>query len=160
MDPNGDHMKKLHSREFHVPTYNFRVQKTVGFSYSNFMFRLYCNSMNGFVPFLYFSLGVSIDPNIIFIKNLCPREADVPTYLFEVQKTINISSSRVMFRVKHKRMNVLVPFNYCSTWQDLFDSLSSDTNIDHMKTLHLQKMTYEFNIIGSCLGNTIAKKMV
>ena len=95
-------MKNLSAREFHVQAYHLGAHKIVGVSYSNFMFRLYCNLMNQFFHFFYFFLGLSSDPNINFIKNLSPREGDVPTYLFKVQKIVDISSSRVVFRVEHE----------------------------------------------------------
>ena len=45
------------------------------------------------------SNGPSNDPNEDRIQKLCPREVGLPIYHFGVNKTIGISSSRVLFRV-------------------------------------------------------------
>ena len=46
------------------------------------------------------------------MKRLYLHEVDVPTYNFGVQKTISISSTRVMFRVHHILHHGEVPFQY------------------------------------------------
>jgi hypothetical protein len=45
------------------------------------------------------SNGPSNDPNGDRMQKLCPREVGLPIYHFGVNKTVGVSSSRVVFRV-------------------------------------------------------------
>ena len=45
------------------------------------------------------SNGPSNDPNGDRMRKLCPREVGLPIYHFGVNKTVGVSSSRVVFRV-------------------------------------------------------------
>lgn len=48
------------------------------------------------------------------MEKLRPQEVDIPTYDFEVQKTIGILSTRVMFRVNHIEIHGVIPIHNCA----------------------------------------------
>lgn len=76
------------------------------------------------IPFHYCSLrwvhsnGLPRNPNKDHIQNVCPWEADIPTYQtyqrtsFGVHKTAGISYSRVMFKINCILRHGVVPFYY------------------------------------------------
>jgi hypothetical protein len=68
-----------------------------------------------FGPHHEFSNGHSITSNKDCIQKSRPREVDVWTYHFVVDKIIVISSCRVMFRVHRSERNGVVNFNYHSS---------------------------------------------
>lgn len=48
------------------------------------------------------------------MKELCLEEVDVPTYDFEVQKIVEVSSNGVMFRVHCTSNHGVGSFYYCA----------------------------------------------
>ena len=110
-------MLKLPPHEFDVPTYHFNVHMTIGISYIELMFRVHNIQRNGVGPSNYFSPleelsnGLLSDPNGYHMQMLRPQEVDVPTYHFMVHKIVEISSCRVMFRVKCNQINGVFLFS-------------------------------------------------
>jgi hypothetical protein len=65
------------------------------------------------------------------------------------QKTISISSFRVMFRVNLMKRNGLQPIHFFTPQLSLFKGLSSNPNGDHMQKLRPQEgdlATYHFGV--------------
>lgn len=78
-------MKKLHPQEADLPTYQFRVQNTLGVSSSKVMFRVHHILRNGIGPFHYFcsqrylSNGLLNHPSIDNMQTIHTQQFDVPT---------------------------------------------------------------------------------
>lgn len=148
-----------------------------GVSSSRFIFRFHHIKRNGVFNFHYFSPRQDLSSSLLRDRNedhmqmLRPQEVHIPTYHFEVDKIVGISQSRVIFRVHHSQIYVVVPYQHFSSQRDLSNDLLSNLCGDHMEKFHPRKITYQltslgfrkllmFHILGSCLGYIIAKGMV
>lgn len=134
-------MQTLHPYEIDLPTYHLWVTKTIGVSSTPVMFMLDCGQRYGLGNFIYFnphqdlSNNIFSDPNGDCMQNLFPQEVEVQTYHFVVHIIVRISSSRIMFRVKHIQMHCLHHFLYYTPWKYLSNGLLCDPYEDHIKNL-------------------------
>ena len=83
------------------------------------------------------------------MEKLCTLGANVRDWNFRVHKTIGVSYSRVIFRVHYIESHGMVSFDYFNPWKDHSNSLPSDPNINHMKTLcprEFEAPTYHFRV--------------
>jgi hypothetical protein len=128
-------------------------------------------SFHYFTPQWDITDDLSSDLDGDYMQKIHPREVDVPTYHFEVNKNVIILSDMVMFRVHHGLKHVLFPFHYFTPRWYLSNDLSSNPNRDRMQklrhwevdvpTYHLgDQRTIGDYLIGSKLEYTIAKYMV
>lgn len=147
--PNGDCMQTLRLLEFDVPTYYLRVYKIVGISFYKIGFRVHHSWWNGVITFYYFSPlcepsnGLLSNKNRDHIQTLHSEEVGVLTYPFEVNKTVNISSSRAMFRVHYIWRHGVWKFYYFYPLEDHSNSLYSDRNQDLMQSYGRRKLMYQ-----------------
>lgn len=113
-------MIKLCPKEVDLRTYHLGVNKTILFSSSIVIFRVKNIQSHVFGPLYYCSYHLflsnilSTNPNGDHMEKLWPHKFDVQTYHFGVQKTIVISSYRVIFMVYGSEINRLGHFYYFS----------------------------------------------
>ena len=99
-------MQKLCQRESNAWAYYFRFQKIVGVSYYRVILSVHYILRHREVPLHYFtswqghSNDLLSDPNRDHMQKLCPRELEVETYHFGVNKFVGISHPRFIFGVK------------------------------------------------------------
>lgn len=173
--PKRHHIQNLLKQNVDIPTYHFRVHKTVGVSYSRFMFKVHCIYMNGVHHFHYWDLSLNLlnsllrDQKKYCMQKLCPWQVDVPTYDFGVHKAIVLTYSRIMFRVHHMQRHGVGYFKYSSPWRELSNSLLTNPNGDQTKRYIPRKLKYQlitlgftklsaFHLLGQCLENFILWK--
>ena len=100
------------------------------------------------IPWKDISNGLSVDQNIDHMKKLCPRKVDVPTYLFGVKKTIDVSSSRIMFRVHYIQIMVQTLLTIVFLGES-FLTFSQATQLEIMcKSYTHDKLTYQLTALG------------
>lgn len=116
-------MQNLHAWEVDAPTYHFKVNKYVGDSSSIIMFRVHYVKIHGEIPFhdctpqQYLPNNLSSDENRDHIKKLRIQVVYVPTYHISIDKSIGISSSRVILKLQHILRHGVFSFFYFSPWQ-------------------------------------------
>lgn len=83
------------------------------------------------------------------MKILCPWDVDIPTYDFELSKTISSSYFRVNFSVNNRYKHGIFPFNHFPSQRYLFNALSSDQNGDRIQNSwpwSVEIPTYHFGV--------------